>query len=389
MKVSLNNMATIKEKLKDYAGEIGLDLFGVASVEPFDRYLDQLKEREHLYRDRFGHRFETWRKYADPKSVMVDAKSLIVIGFYYLTPDEISDALNGKIGRIVTYGHLGILKRARLLQQFLEKGGYKVIIGAHRKEAAIRAGLGQVGKNSLVVNEKFGTWVAYQSLITDAEMEFDAPYEKDPCGDCHACLDSCPNGALYEPYKLNPQKCIACMLTSDDIPEAAWERLNGYLLGCDICQQVCPKNKGIIPKQEVESILPDWMGTTQSLDRMLMLSERTFRRDIISHIMEKASANQLLRIMVKHTWLHKTYKLFASSKVKKEKEILPETFIYASSKLKAYQRNAILASGISGDNRMIQKLKKFSNHPELGKYARWSLDRLESGQDSLQEISES
>ena len=378
-------MATIKEELRDYAQEIGLDLFGVASVEPFDRYLDQLKEREYLYRDRFGHRFETWRKFADPKSIMVDAKSLIVIGFYYLTPDERSDALKGKIGRIVTYGHLGILKRAKLLQQFLETRGHKVIIGAHRKEAAIRAGLGQVGKNSLVINEKFGTWVAYQSLITDVEMEFDAPYEKNLCEDCHACLDSCPNHALYEPYKLNPQKCIACMLTSDDIPEAAWDRLNGYLLGCDICQKVCPKNKGIMPKQEVESILPNWMGTTPSLDQMLILSESTFHRDIISHIMGRVLDNQLLRILVKYKWLQKAYKLFASNKVKNEKEILPETFIYASSKLKEYQRNAILASGISGEKRIISKLKKFSNHPELGKYARWSLDRLESGQDRIKE----
>ena len=145
------------------------------------------------------------------------------------------------------------------------------------------------------------------------------------------------------------------------------------------------ENKGIIPKQEVESILPNWMGTTPSLDQMLILSESTFHRDIISHIMGRVLDNQLLRILVKYKWLQKAYKLFASNKVKNEKEILPETFIYASSKLKEYQRNAILASGISGEKRIISKLKKFSNHPELGKYARWSLDRLESGQDRIKE----
>jgi epoxyqueuosine reductase len=370
-------MATLKEEVRDYASEIGLDLFGVASVEPFSRYLEQLKEREHLYKDRFGHRFDTWRRFADPKSVLADAKSLIVIGFFYLTNDERPDSLKGKIGRIVTYGHLGILKRAKLLQQFLEKRGYKVEIGAHRKEAAIRAGLGQVGKNTLLINEKFGTWVAYQCLITDAKMEFDATCQKDPCGDCHACLDSCPNGALYEPYKLNPQKCIACMLTGDYIPETDWSRLNGYILGCDICQDVCPKNKGITPKQEVESILPDWMGTAPALDRMLTLNERKFRRDIIVYIMKRASTDPLLRILARYKWIQRIFKLFASNNINNQKEILPETFINASSKLKAYQRNAILASGLCGEKRMVKNLNKFRNHPELGKYASWSVEQLE------------
>ena len=166
---------SLKAELRQFAIHIGLDLIGVTTPEPFDRFLSELESRKEFYRDRYQHRIETWRRMANPREVLPNARSVVVIGFHYLPEEKTQPPGCGKLGRIVAYGHLGILKRAREVCHFLKQRGCQAVMGAHRKEAAVRAGLGVIGKHNLIINPEFGSWVAYQSIVTDANLELDTP----------------------------------------------------------------------------------------------------------------------------------------------------------------------------------------------------------------------
>ena len=114
---------------------------------------------------------------------------------------------------------------------------YAQEIGIHRKEGAIRAGIGSVGKNGLILNKRYGSWAAYQSIVTNAEIEFDQSFRCDFCGNCDKCLRACPTCAFYAPYRLDPRRCVTSLLTSAEIPRDLWERIPNYIMGCDLCSR--------------------------------------------------------------------------------------------------------------------------------------------------------
>jgi epoxyqueuosine reductase len=368
-------MDNIKDSLNKYADEIGIDLFGVTSPEPFERLIKELEIREEHYRGRYAYRIDTWRKFAKPMEMMPEAKSVVVIGFYYYADEKVNSGLNGKMGRIVSYGHLGILKRSRLMCSFLKKRGFKAMMGAHRKEAAVRAGLGAIGKNNLVCNPKYGGWVAYQSIITDAEMEADPPFEKELCGDCILCLKACPTGALYEPYRIDPRRCVTCLLTSKAVSEDNLSKMGTSILGCDICLEACPKNIGLEPKKNVECLLPDSIGTQPPLKMMLDFTEDSFQEDLILKIQDKLSDKKFLNLIMKNKLLRNAISSLMK-KFLKGKEMLPETFVHASGNMIIYKRNAIIAAGNLGDPAMLPEIRRFKDDPVLGAYAKWAEGKL-------------
>ena len=375
--VAQSRSTELKRDLVAHAEAIGLDLVGVTTAEPFPRLLDELQSRAEHYQERYAYRIDNWRKLASPREVLPEAKSVVVIGFYYLNDEQSDgDADRGKMGRIVTYGHLGILKRARLMKRFLEEHGYKAVIGAHRKEAALRAGLGSLGKNNLVLNPKFGTWVAYQSIVTDAELPPDAPAPDDVCGDCDACLKACPTGALYAPRRVDPRRCVTCMLTSRTVAEDDRPALNTYILGCDVCQESCPRNARLTPKPEVESLLPDGMGIHPPLRALLQMDEARFQRELIGFIQGKLMEDTLLNRLLKVRLLRKLFKALSKTLLKGG-EVLPETFVHASGNLAVYQRNALIAAGNKRATGLRADAARFVDDPYLGEYARWALGRID------------
>ena len=357
-------MASLKEDLVACAESIGIDLIGITTAEPFERYLSELEQRAPHYKERWDYRIEGWKKMARPRDMLPGARSVIVIGYYYLTDEPKRPGSNGVLGRVVTYGHLGILKRALRTKDFLEKRGHQAVIGAHRKEAAVRAGLGQIGKNGLVLNPTYGSWVAYQSIITDAALESDEPFTEDLCGDCDDCLRACPTQALYEPRRVDPRKCVTYMLTMPEIPEETWPRCGTCVLGCDACLESCPRNRDLRPKEDVESLLGPELGTQPPLKLLLNLTEEAFLKEIIGPMAAKFSAGEKTGKDMRNQF--------------QGKETLPETFMYASDNLDVYKRNALIAAGNLGDPEMLPEILKFSDDSYLGKYARWAAARLQA-----------
>ena len=369
-------MSGLKNDLRDYCDEIGLDLFGVTTADPFDRYLSELNQREDSYRPRYAYRIDTWNNMGEPRKVLESAKSVIVIGYNYLTNSEPPTDPHGRVARIVTYGHLGILKRVREVVKYLKKKGYHAVPGAHRKEAAIRAGLGMVGKHNLVINPKFGSWVAYQTIVTDAELEPDEPFTLDLCKDCDICLKACPTEALYEPRRLNPKKCIPYLLTDKSTGEEYWPKFDNWILGCDICLESCPFSEEGIEKEGQESFFPGNMGNYPLLETLLTITESEFQKEIMAHVTKKMSSGKSVGIIMALpggpqflTWV--------STKFLKGKEKVPDTLVHASSSLTVYRRNAIVAAANKGHRELKPLIEKWRDDETLKDVVSWALAKLE------------
>ncbi len=126
---------------------------------------------------------------------------------------------------------------------------------------AVRAGLGWVGKNNLLISPRFGSCTFLATLVTDVVMEYDKPFTQNHCGDCCNCLSACPTGALCKPYFLDARKCVSYHTIESKEPVTIDTR--GYIFGCDRCQLACPWNKQTCAHtQEELKVLPELLSYT-------------------------------------------------------------------------------------------------------------------------------
>ena len=147
------------------------------------------------------------------------------------------------------------------------------------RDFARAAGLGWFGKNTMLINKRQGSWLFLAGLLTDVELEPDAPHETSHCGTCTRCLEACPTQAFPEPYVLDARKCIAYLTIELDgpIPAALREGVGEWLFGCDICQDVCPWNKKSPVKNDA-AFRPRADLNPADLISLLDLDEEAFAR---------------------------------------------------------------------------------------------------------------
>jgi epoxyqueuosine reductase len=131
------------------------------------------------------------------------------------------------------------------------------------REAAARAGVGFYGKNTMLITRRFGSWVVLGTLVTDRELETTPRLELD-CGSCTLCIEACPTGALDDPGTLDSTKCLSYWTQSPhEMPFAYAAKLGAQVYGCDICQDVCPWNRGI---EKRRAGLPPPVGAEPHVD---------------------------------------------------------------------------------------------------------------------------
>lgn len=252
MRIFKEDIESVAKSFDEYT------LVGITSINPFIEYLDRVnaikaetkaENRDFLVKE--GH----FKRLINPREIMPDARTIIVLAVYSYDEEgvnvKVREELRGKIAR--TYSYYPVVRIiAEKVAKFLAERGFKSLYGqmVPLKLASVRAGLGFQGKNSLLITKTYGSWVALRAVITNAEIEPDEPYEGAECGKCTACLKACPTGALYQPYKVNPKKCINPITRLPDyIPPEIRRKMDAWLLGCDICQEVCPKNRLLKPRK--------------------------------------------------------------------------------------------------------------------------------------------
>jgi epoxyqueuosine reductase len=165
------------------------------------------------------------------------------------------------------------------------------------KAWAVRAGLGWIGKNTNVITTDLGSWVFLGELILDIELDCDREVVTDHCGTCTACIDACPTDALHRPYVVDARKCISYAtieLRDETLPPKFDDKLDGWLYGCDICQDVCPWNRFETASAETR-FEPRHCETSLVLDEVEKLTPESFAERFRRSAMKRTKVTGLRR----------------------------------------------------------------------------------------------
>jgi epoxyqueuosine reductase len=183
-----------------------------------------------------------------PETLLPGARTVIAAAYCYYAAEPPLEPGEGRLPRYTWSDGYAVLRRA-LDHLGRELGGeYRVLVDANQhvdREAAARAGVGFYGKNTMLITRRHGSWVVLGTLVTAAEVDATPPLATD-CGTCTLCIDACPTGALDEPGVLDASKCLSYWTQSPQpIPAEYRAALGAQVYGCDICQDVCPWNRGV------------------------------------------------------------------------------------------------------------------------------------------------
>lgn len=256
----MSTRAHYSDLIKDKARELGFTSCGISKAgfleEEAPRLEKWLKEGNHGSMSWMENYFE---KRLDPRKLVPGAKSIISFTLNYY-PSEHQRKDSPQIAKYA-YGedyHFVIKDKLRDLMNYIreeigEVDGRAFVDSAPVMDRvwAARSGLGWIGKHSLLLTKKEGSFFFLGELILDLDLEPDGPVT-DHCGSCTACIDACPTGAIEEPYVINSNKCISYLTIElrDAIPEDFQGQMENWAFGCDICQDVCPWNRFSKPTAE-------------------------------------------------------------------------------------------------------------------------------------------
>jgi epoxyqueuosine reductase len=224
----------------------------------------------------------------------------------------------------------------KVIQRFLTEKGYSARVSDDipLKPMAVRTGIGFYGKNSIIHAEEYGSYIELSCLITDAPLEGEEhSYKLSDCGDCNICVEACPTGAIYEPYKLNRSLCICLWMWGAPIPHELREKVSNRIFRCEACQEVCPKNQNLAPRQS----FPIELETTSDNPELIPL-----------------------------LWGDEDY----------YKKTLPRFALSAG--VETIRRNVAIALGNIGDKKAMPALTQTLEHPDsnVRSYVAWALEKF-------------
>jgi len=269
------------EELQDIALELGLDAIGAGPAEPYDgteRHIRERRERG-LFADM---RFTMARpeESCHPETLLPGARTVISAALCYWLPEPDRPPGQGRLPRYTWFdAYTDLRKKLDALGRRLG-GAYRVLVDANQhvdREAAARSGVGFYGKNTLLITRRHGSWVVLGTLVTNVELDPTPPLDLD-CGDCRLCIDACPTGALDEPGTLDSTRCLSYWTQAPAPPPAEYRaHIGAQVYGCDICQDVCPWNRGV-EKRRASEPLPEGATPHVSLVEWLRSDPAELRR---------------------------------------------------------------------------------------------------------------
>ncbi len=241
-------------EIKTQARALGFDKIGIVPATALTEEGARLREwLARGFHGQMGYMARDPQQRSDPRLLMPGAKSVVCVALNYFRPEKHADSPEvGKISRYAWGDDYHDVLRDKLktllawIQQQQPEIAGKICVDSSPmmdKAWAVRAGIGWLGKHSNVITKEFGSWVFLGELLLSAELAYDSFIEPDHCGKCTACLDACPTGAIIAPYQVDGTRCISygtIELREPTLPEPIKSNLEGWVFGCDICQDVCP-----------------------------------------------------------------------------------------------------------------------------------------------------
>jgi epoxyqueuosine reductase len=285
------------ERIKELARELGFDAAAIASAEPLEAEIQRYDEWiARGYHGTMAYMERNRESRYDVRTIVPEARSVIVLAKNYFTPHRHVPSQQGKIARYAwgdDYHDVlpplldELCARIQAIEPDSRNRRYTDTGPVLEKQWAVRAGLGWQGKNGNIIRRDIGSWFFIGVIITTIDLVPDSPME-DYCGTCTACLDLCPTSAIVEPSVVDATRCISYWTIEAkadvEIPLPIAQNLDGWLFGCDVCQDVCPWNRfetpcdepRFEPRREQVAIDPEEVLTLQPIS----FAER-FRRSPI------------------------------------------------------------------------------------------------------------
>ncbi|MBI5930775.1 MAG: tRNA epoxyqueuosine(34) reductase QueG [Chloroflexi bacterium] len=350
---------TLATTLQHQAAHLGFNRIGITPATPsptLDAYLAWV-EAQHYGEMAYLARPDRVARRQDLSVILPQARSLIMVALDYSTLQPPADLLNDPTrGRISNYAwgvdyHELMTPRLEALAKWLrnhlppdETMQWRVYVDTGpilERSHAQQAGLGFIGKNTMLIHPKAGSHFFLGEILTTYAFDrYDTPHRATMCGNCTRCLNACPTHAFPQPYVLDARKCISYLTIElkNAIPIDLRPRMGNWVYGCDICQQVCPWNRFAIQTLETDffPVIADQIAP--SLFDLLALTEDTFR--------ERFAQSPILRI--------------------------------GRARL---VRNACVAAGNSGQGGFLEILQGLANHDEsplVREHAAWAIRQLTS-----------
>ena len=295
--------------IKKVAAEVGFDRCGIAKAEPIGRaaYFRSWLESGRSGSMEYLHKHFNLR--TDPTALLEGARSVVVVAMLYHKRAPASPAVDaGSRGRVARYAWGSDYHRIVKDKLFQMADQIRAELGTGfeikacvdtapllERELAAAAGVGWIGKNTMVLDDRLGSYFFLGALVTTLELAADQPV-LDRCGSCTACLDACPTEAFPAPYEMDAARCISYLTIEHrgDITRAFQEKMGGWVFGCDICQEVCPFNRKA-PETKEPGLAIRSPGPTVALDEILDWSVEDYRRELKGSAMKRAKLDMLKR----------------------------------------------------------------------------------------------
>jgi epoxyqueuosine reductase len=275
--------------LKAQALAAGFDMAGVcpaATPEGLPRLRQWLERGYAGQMDYIADRLDA---YADPARVLEGVRSIVMLATHYRTKEP--EPTPPGAGRVSRYAwgeadyhdviHQRLRKLAGWLSEHSPAARVRGVVDSAplmEREFAREAGLGWIGKNTLLLNQHVGSYFFLAALLTDLELAYDAPQAADHCGTCRACLDACPTQAFPQGYVLDATRCISYLTIElkGPIDPALRASMGDWLFGCDVCQDVCPWNRRA-PQSQTAEFWPQAQMNPLDAAELFELDEAAFR----------------------------------------------------------------------------------------------------------------
>ncbi len=325
-------------ELSRLAVQLGLDAVGAAPAEPYEeteRHIRERRARGLFARMRFT--MAQPEVSCHPESLLPGARSVVSAALSYYAPGPDVEPGEGRLPRYTWSDRYAELRTK--LERLGERigGEYRVLVDENQhvdREGASRAGVGFYGKNTLLITRRHGSWVVLGTVVTTAKIERSGPLDLD-CGSCTRCIDACPTGALDDPGVLDSTKCLSYWSQAPGaVPAEYREEMGSYVYGCDICQDVCPWNRGT-EKRHAAAGLPE-------------------------------SAEPIVSLV---DWLEAADDDLGARY---------DRLYFPRNDPRYLRRNALIAAGNSGDAALVPAVERWSESGDdlLREHAEWALERL-------------